>query len=71
MFPRPADGHVHGYDASGRGEAGQELPAAPGRRLHRLGRETSREGGAEGAAHVRGREEVRRQQQRLNYESEC
>lgn len=63
-FPPPPtqsslDRHVHGHHACSRGAPGPQLPETARRGLHRLCWETSREGGTEGAAHVRGREKVR------------
>lgn len=53
-----ADRHVHGHHATSSGASGPQLPPSSGRGLHRLCRQTSRAGGAEGLPHVRVREEV-------------
>lgn len=53
-----ADCHVHSHHAPSCGAPGPQLPPAPGRGLHRLRRQTPREGGTEGFPHVRVREEV-------------
>lgn len=57
--PNPSDCHVHSHHASSCGAPGPELPETPRCGLYRLCRQTSRESRTEGAAHVRGREEVR------------
>lgn len=61
-FLHLADGHVHSYYASSCGETGQELFETSSCGVHRLCWQTSREGRTEGAADVRGREEVRQAQ---------